>query len=94
MRTFLFLTLVLAFDSCVFGQAADSPLRFEAVAIKGADNSDSRLRPFTGRASWDGAQCTGGPGTPNPGLWKCHITFARLLYWAYQLSPLQFVAQP
>lgn len=85
---------LLIAPSAAFAQGTSS-LRFEAVTIKHAENFDMPTRPFWGRASWWNGQCTGGPGTNNPGILKCKtVSFANLVGQAYRLGPLQFVAQP
>jgi uncharacterized protein (TIGR03435 family) len=88
-------SLFLFAPSAAFAQSDDSSLRFEAVTIKYSYSGNEGFDPFLlGRASrWDG-QCTGGPGTPNPGFLKCNnVSFAQLVAHAYHLGPLQFVAE-
>jgi uncharacterized protein (TIGR03435 family) len=77
----------------IHAQATDSPVRFESATIKAGENTElGSRRPLAGRASSRRLQCTGGPGTHDPGLLKCNMTLAHLLGHAYRLGAAQFTA--
>ena len=55
-------------------------MQFEVASVKMADS--------TGRGSHAG--CSGGPGTPSPGIWSCpRIPVAQLIFDAYDLRQYQ-----
>ncbi len=63
--------------------AMDDP-SFEVVSVKAAG------RPGPG----ENRNCTGGPGTPQPGTWSCpHATIAGLVFLAYDLELYDYNAQ-
>ena len=81
--TFLVVLLALA-GACARGQAADAP-SFEVASVKPAV-------PITGPLT-AGMRlgCGGGPGTSDPGIWKCSfVNLADLIFRAYGLERYQF----
>lgn len=73
-----------ALFACVVlhGQTADPPVAFEVASVKVAPPPAPNAGMMVG--------CGGGPGTPNPGLYRCgNATIATLLAAAYSLKPYQ-----
>ena len=63
---------------CAYGQAADAP-SFEVASMKPASPSAT------------GIACTGGPGTADPGIWRCaNIPLWFLITHAYGFLPYEF----
>ncbi len=63
---------------CAYGQAAVAP-SFEVASIKPASLSATPI------------DCSGGPGTTDPGIWRCsNVPLAFLISNAYGLQPYQF----
>jgi uncharacterized protein (TIGR03435 family) len=79
MKPLILVASCLALDwGCACGQAADAP-SFEVASIKPASLSAT----FIG--------CSGGPGTTDPGMWRCsNVPLAFLISNAYGLQPYQF----
>ena len=63
---------------CAYGQAADAP-SFEVASIKPTSLSATPI------------DCSGGPGTSDPGTWRCtNVPVGFLIINAYGLQPYQF----
>jgi len=78
MRTIAFVTLSTLASGCAYGQTADAP-SFEVASVKPA--------PPPGA----GLMCSGGPGTSDPGIWKCSfVPLSFLITHAYGFQPYQF----
>src|SRR5271157_2276793 len=77
-------TVLAFFAGCVaYGQTADEPVAFEVASVKLAPLADG---PWI-------AQCKGGPGSSDPGLFTCtNYNLATLVSYAYNLRPYQFPA--
>lgn len=99
MRAILCCAVLISRAGCVSAQSAPSSFKFESVTIKPGksrtlDNlhTESCTRGMnaceSGAFGPDG--CLGGPGTSDPGILRCDVSFATLLTMAYQLGPLQF----
>ena len=71
------LILVVSCLTVAYGQAADAP-SFEVASIKLPSLAHS-------------IGCSGGPGTTDPGTWRCsYVPLAFLISHAYGLQPYQF----
>lgn len=79
MRTpILAVACVILAWTCAHGQAPHPP-SFEVASIKPASPTDS------------GISCTGGPGTTDPGLFRCsNVPLGLLIYQAYDFQAYQF----
>jgi len=72
------LVVSLALASAAYGQAADAP-SFEVASVKPASPSATGIR------------CSGGPGTTDPGTWRCsNVPLYFLISHAYGFQPPQF----
>jgi uncharacterized protein (TIGR03435 family) len=78
MRPMALVALLALAGGCVYGQTADAP-SFEVASVKPA------LAPAAG------IMCSGGPGTSDPGIWKCSfVPLGFLITQAYGFQPYQF----
>jgi len=63
---------------CAYGQAADTP-SFEVASVKPASSSARSV------------ECSGGPGTTSPGIWRCsNVPLAFVISHAYGFQPPGF----
>ena len=79
MRTLILVVscLTLAWV-CAYGHAADAP-SFEVASIKPASSSAHSI------------ECSGGPGTTSPGIWRCsNVPLAFVISHAYGFQPPEF----
>lgn len=89
MRTALFYLLL---SGVVFAQSADSSPKFEVAAIRNGTVPLQRGGPGGAGIQPGLYGCTGGPGTPDPGVLRCNVSVEELVRTAYQLMPYQFTA--
>src|SRR5882724_6411524 len=83
MRRTIAIAMVMA-CATAYAQGSDAKPTFEVATVKPSPPSDGRgMR----------VGCTGGPGTPDPGLWKCqNLSLSNMVTNAYNLKYYEITA--